>query len=130
MERTFAVAIAGVTQAESPVCAMTNNHGEQVTDTEFLTLLSDAGYKMTTIDLTKDDIPADCRLMITFNPKSDFLTDKDGVSGISETTRLDKFLDEANSYMIFTNADTPELPNLEEYLAEWGIKYQRVSDES
>ncbi len=128
VERTFAINIAGVTRAESPIACWTTNHGELPYDNEILSLITDAGYILQPIDLAKEDIPADCRLIVTYKPKNDFLSSKDGVSSISEVEKLDAFLGNANSYMIFTDADTPVLPNLEEYLEEWGISYARTTE--
>lgn len=128
MERTYAVAISAVTRAESPIACLTTNHGEGFYDTAMTDLLVDAGFKVGLIDLASDEIPEDCRLIVTYNPQSDFLV-ADGVSTISEVDKLDKFLDGAHSFMIFTDSDTPELPNLEEYLEEWGITYSRTVDE-
>jgi hypothetical protein len=35
--------------------------------------------------------------------------------------KVDKYLDEANAFFYICNADSPKLPNLDEYLAEWGV---------
>lgn len=128
MERTYAVAISAVTRAESPIACITTNHGEAFYDTELVNLLVDAGYEISLLDLATEEIPEDCRLIVTYNPQSDFLV-ADGVSTISEVDKLDKFLDGAHSFMIFTDSGTPELPNLEEYLEEWGVTYARAVDE-
>lgn len=127
-EKKFAACIMAVTQLETPLALFTSNHGEQAYDIEFETVLVDAGYKVSTIDLAKEDIPEDCRLLVTFMPADDFLV-KDGVSEISEIEKLDKFLDGTNAYMVFTDYSTPTLPNLEEYLEEWGIAYERADSE-
>ena len=127
-EKKFAASIIAVTQAESPIAMLTSNHGEAIYDNELVALLNDAGYRVGTMDLARDEIPEDCRLIVTFNPKSDFLV-KDAVSEISEVEKLDKFLDGTNAFMIFTDYATPELPNLEEYLEEWGIAYERHTTE-
>lgn len=139
MERTFAVNIAAIIQAEAPIALFTVNHGETLPDQSLMQLISDAGYKVGLADLSTgtvqmsdgtvyEKIPEDTRLIITYDPKSDFLV-KDGVSEISEIEYLDKFLDKANAYMVFTDADTPVLPNLEEFLEEWGISYCRSTEE-
>jgi hypothetical protein len=65
--------------------------------------------------------------MVIYDPQHDFLVN-DGISGISEIEKLDKFLDETNSLMVFVNPSTPVMPNLEEYLEEWGIKFNRHTD--
>ncbi len=65
--------------------------------------------------------------MVVYDPQDDFLV-KDGVSTISEIEKLDRFLDGTNALMVFLNPTTPLLPNLEEYLEEWGIKFNRHTD--
>lgn len=128
-ESRFAATILAVTRAESPVCALLSNHGEAYSDAELMSLVYDAGYDCRVVDLSKDEIPENCRLMICYNPTSDFMTSYDGISEISEIEKLDKFLDGANSFMVFVSPSTPKLPNLEEYLYEWGIEFGRYTDE-
>lgn len=128
-ESRFAATILAVTRAESPVCALLSNHGEAYADSELLSLIYDAGYDYEIIDLSKDEIPEDCRLMISYNPMTDFMSSYDGVSEINEIEKLDKFLDGVNSFMVFVSPSTPVLPNLEEYLYEWGIEFARETNE-
>ncbi len=128
-ESRFAATIVAVTRAEAPICALLSNHGEAYQDSELMSLVSDAGYECIPLDLSKDEIPEDCRLMISYNPTSDFMSSFDGISEVSEIEKLDKFLDGINSFMIFVSPQTPVLPNLEEYLYEWGIKFGRHTDE-
>ena len=128
-EKKFAAAILSVIKAESPVACVTINHGETFKDYELFYLLDNAGYIVQTIDLANQEIPEDCRLMVVCNPTSDFLV-KDGVSDVSEIAKLNAWLDELNTLMVFMSPDSPVLPNFEEYLEEWGIKYDRYTDES
>ena len=134
-EKRLCAAIMAVTRAESPICCVTYNHGEPfVTSADaaasgaMLTLLEDAGYKIRFINLTTEEIPDDCRLLVIYNPLDDFLV-IDGVSDISEIQKIDKFLDGTNSLMVFMNPTSPVLPNLEEYLEEWGIKFDRHTNQ-
>ncbi len=129
-ESRFAATIIAVTRAESPICAFLSNHREAYSDSELISLVYDAGYEVITLDLSKDEIPEDCRLMICNNPSSDFISSFDSVSQVSEIEKLDKFLDGLNSFMIFVSPQTPVLPNLEEYLYEWGIEFGRYTDEA
>ncbi len=133
-EKKMIQGILAVTQAESPVACVTYNHGEPFsTSTDLaesqylLSTLEDGGYKVQAIDLAKEEIPEDCRLIVIYDPKDDFLV-ADGVSSVSEIEKLDRFLDGTNSLMVFIDPTTPVLPNLEEYLEEWGIKYARHED--
>ncbi len=123
-EKKFVSTILSVTQAVSPIACLTNNHGEGFYDYELLEQIQDAGYIPQMIDLTKEEIPADCRLLVVYNPQTDFQV-KDGVSDISEIEKIDRFLDGNNSMMVFMNPNTPSMPNFEEYLEEWGAVVNR-----
>ena len=133
-EKKLVSGILAVTQAESPIACITINHGEPfvtesaIRETQYIvSLLEDGGYKVQLLDLAHQEIPEDCRLMVIYDPQDDFLV-KDGVSTISEIEKLDRFLDGTNALMVFLNPTTPLLPNLEEYLEEWGIKFNRHTD--
>ena len=128
-EKTFASTILAVAQAESPIACITVNHTETFSDYELLNTLQDAGYKVQTIDLAYQEIPEDCRLIVIYNPKEDFMV-KDGVSEISEIEKIDRYLDGLScSLMVFVNPETPKLKNLEEYLEEWGVVIDRHTDQ-
>ena len=134
-EKKFLSAIIAVTRAESPICALTVGHGEpfdpktgETEYTEFVKLIENAGYDIAYLDLEKDEIPENCRLIITFDPQKDFSTAFQKESGaVSEIAKLDKFLSNSYSFMVFVDEDTPALPALEEYLEEWGIVISRYS---
>ncbi len=131
-EQKIASLLLALTRAESPVAAFITNHGEAMESCESLReLVHRAGFDVVTLDLSKDEIPADCRLLISYDPKADFLGlgNPAFVEGDqSEIDKLDKFLDKAYSFMLFVDADTPELPVLEEYMEEWGITVGRAEN--
>lgn len=134
-EKKFTQSIIAVTKAESPICGITVNHGEpfatEAGREEYSTLLrviEDAGYEIQYLDLTRDAIPEKCRLILTFDPQEDFMGKKESPTGVSEIAQLDAFLGKTYSYMIFVDADTPVLRNLEEFLQEWGITFDRSQD--
>lgn len=139
-EKKLSAMILSVTRAESPICCITYNHGEQlfkdnaspeVKDeyTAFIKLVEGAGYIPQFIDLERDAIPEDCRMIITFAPTEDFKAFGNlGENGVSEIEKLDKYLDEANAFFYVCNAEAPKLPNLDEYLAEWGVTVAREKD--
>ena len=130
-EKRFASAILAVTQAESPVAGILTGHGEVFSDAELVYLLELAGYEVQIIDdLTAATLPDNCRLLVCFNPTSDFLA-ADGISDISEISVLDDFLaGENHSLMVFMSPSSPVLPNLESYLELWGISFGRHTDHS
>ena len=126
-EKAFTSSILAVTRAESPLACLTYNHGEQFEDETFYNTLVDAGYEVSLIDLAMEEIPEECRLMVVFNPDTDFQA-PDGVTDIDEIGKLSDFLDATNSMMVFMDADTPKLTNFEEFLEEWGIVFNRYTD--
>ncbi len=130
-EQKIASILLALTRAISPIAGFITNHGEDVAScTTFRTLVERAGYDVIDIDLSKDAIPDDCRLLICYDPQTDFLGlgndayDPD-TDGASEIKKLDDFLDKAYSFMLFVDKDTPELPVLEEYMEEWGVTISR-----
>ncbi|MBO5295146.1 MAG: Gldg family protein [Clostridia bacterium] len=130
-EKTFIKGIMAVTRAEAPICAITVGHGEpfdpktgETEYTEFLKVIEGAGYDIAFVDLKEQELPENCRLVVTFDPQTDFLSGFfDG--GVSELSKLEKHLEKAYSYMVFVDADTPKLTNLEEFLEQWGIAFER-----
>ncbi len=122
-EFKFTSAILALTQTESPIACITKNHGETL-NAYLVELLIDAGFDVKAIDLTTEQIPADCRLIVVNDPKTDFITTADGAD-ISEIEKLDRFLDGFGSLMVFMSPETQTLPDLDEYLEEWGIKFER-----
>jgi hypothetical protein len=81
------------------------------------------------IDLEKDELPENCRMIITYDPQTDFYGYGNlGETGTSEIEKLDAYLDEAYSFMLFVDDETPVLPVLEEYLEEWGVVISRAEN--
>ena len=124
-EKIIASCLMRLTQEDSPLCYFTANHGEAFDDYEFMRTAVEAGYTVAFIDLANEDIPEDCELLITFDPKQDFMIN-DTVSGVSEIAKLDAFMDRGGKYMIFLSSDTfasGKRENLESFLARRGIVY-------
>lgn len=134
-EKRFAATIMSLTRAEAPILCITTNHGEDIylengtvnpEYTEFLEVVRGAGYIPMPLDLEHDEIPENCRMILTFNPKEDFRAFGNlSESGVSEIEKLDKFIDKSYNFMYVCDRSTPYLENLEEYLEEWGIKVAR-----
>lgn len=125
-EKQFASAMLAVTRASTPVACLTNNHGENIENISgFKATLEEAGYEVKTLNLETEEIPEDCRLVIVFGPQNDFMSVRTGTSDINEIGKLDDFLQDGNSMMVFMDPETPVLPNFEEFIAEWGIQFDR-----
>ncbi len=130
-EKMFASAIMAVTRAESPVACLTVGHGETLPSDDLLKTLNTAGFEVQSLDLRTQEVPGNCRLVIVYNPISDFLDSDDGVTEIDEIDKLDVYLDGGNSMMVFLSPDslgTKRLDNFENYLEEWGITYNRLEE--
>ena len=142
-QKQFVKQILDVTGAEAPICCLTVNHGEPFANwdlndranwpeySEFMNVIEGAGYEIQFLDLANQEIPENCRLILTFDPQTDFVSSfgNENVT-VSETKKLDAFLNKSYSFMVFMDADTPPMPNLEEYLTFWGIEYQRANGQN
>ncbi|MBQ7173777.1 MAG: hypothetical protein IJR88_06650 [Clostridia bacterium] len=107
---------------DAPLALLTNNHGETFYDYELIYLLDDAGYAVDYIDLSKEEIPASCNLILTYNPNTDFL-DSDG-NRASETDCLKDFLSTpGNHFLLFAESGTPRLASLESFLLQYGVSF-------
>ncbi len=138
-EQKLSAMILSLTRAESPICAITNNHGETIFGesgevkkeySTFIELIGGAGYDVVYLDLEREEIPENCRMIITFDPQYDFKAYGSlGENGVSEIDKLDRYLEKANAFFYICNRETPVLPSLEEYLTEWGITVMRTDGE-
>ncbi len=130
-EKKLTAGILTVTRAEAPVACFTVNHGETTPDSALRTTLEDAGFTVQNIDLSSGEpIPEDCRLIVIYNPQSDFhLGSTKG--DIDEINILNDYLDKSNALMVFMDPKTNKgqrLTVLEDFLETWGISYDRYTD--
>lgn len=130
-EQKIVSILMGLTRAVSPVAAFITNHGENVAGiSAFRSLVESAGYEVVDLDLSRDPIPENCRLLISYDPQTDFLgLGNSAYTGTaadeSEIDKLDGFLNRSCSFMLFVDKDTPKLTVLEEYMEEWGVTVSR-----
>lgn len=128
-EQRLVSAIHAVTQVVTPVACYTNNHGEEDTfkNSALHMLLYENGYDVQPINLLEQDIPADCTLIVIFNPQDDF-QEKDRFHDVSELDKLERFMDNNHSVMYFFDYETKRMENLEAFLADWGVGIARHTD--
>lgn len=118
-------AILSLTQSEMPVVAFTGSHGETVGSeaSAIMSLFEDGGFEVVTVDLTKEDLPEDTRIVVINNPVFDF-AGIEAEEGSNEISKLDAFMDTYGTLMVFTSPENAgKLTNLSELLDEWGIKF-------
>ena len=122
-EKKLITAMTQITQAETPIAYFTYTHGESLSYT-MQEMFYDAGYELRTIDLVNEEIDEDARLIVISDPKYDFEGISEDTAGRkSEIEKIDDFLDGFGNVMIFRDPDTGELPELDEFLVEWGIEF-------
>ncbi len=125
-EHKFVSAILSVTDAEMPPVYFTASHGEKVGQDALAlkNLFSDAGFEVRNIDLAKEDISDDARIVVINDPVYDFAGVEAGTDTVNEIAKLDDFLDRRGCLMVFTSPEyAGNLTNLSEFLVEWGISF-------
>ena len=133
-EYRFISNIMQVTQSDAPIVYFTTGHSEDVPTDEGSTsaaaltlagLFHDYGFDVRPIDLSREDIADDARVIVIFNPKYDFLGIEADDETSNEIDKLDKFMDGLGGLLVFEDAEYCEgLTNLNEYLEEWGISFR------
>ena len=122
-EYKITTAIIQMTE-KNPIAYFTVNHGETTGTSTLWKLLQDAGYDVREIDLLTEDIDyGNAQLIIINGPQYDFT----GIEAdVNEIKKIDDFLDNVGSLMIFMDASArskQNFSNLDELLNEWGISY-------
>lgn len=121
-DRIISSGIMRAIDPEQPLACVTLNHGESFGSYELIYLLDEAGYSVKPIDLYKDSIPAECELIISYNPTSDLIDDE--LSAVSEINKLEQFLSQpGKTFLAFIGNNSPSLPNYEKYLETWGVDF-------
>ena len=129
-ERKMCEAILSMTAKSLPIACFTTGNGESIPrqedeETGYLyERIRDAGFLVMTIDLEREEIPADCTLLIINGPTEDFASGRiEDITSDSPITKIDRFLDAYGTVYYFRDPAAGTLPNLEEFLREWGISF-------
>jgi len=108
---------------DNPIAYFVTGHGEQTEGTVMWSLFEDAGFDVRKIDLSKETPDDAAKVMVINNPKFDFLGGNDSVN---EIKKVDEFLDNNfGGLMVFMDANSGELPELDAFLSEWGIAFRQ-----
>lgn len=129
-EQKMCEAILSLTAKDLPLACFTVGNGETLPtqgDEEsgyLFEAIRDAGFRVTAIDLETEDIPASCAVLILNGPTEDFASGRlEDMDYNSPITKIDRFLDNYGTVFYFRDTAAGTLPNLEEFLAEWGIGF-------
>lgn len=131
--------LASLTAIKKPVAYFSTGHGETYYDPEnpesedslamasFAELLTERGMTLRTINISEvDRIPDDCALLIINCPTQPFATDPsqyDRFDYVSDLEKLDRYLVSESGAIIFNKAYDVSLPEIESFLAEWGVSF-------
>ncbi len=127
-EMRITASILAVTKASGDKVVFTTGHDESFSS-QITEIMINAGYdtsdSLMIVDLAKQDIPENTRLVIINNPRRDFSGYQAAKNGnVNEISKLDKYLSSHGNLFVLINNETPELPELAEFLeADWGISY-------
>lgn len=118
-EMKISSAINFVTADEVPVMANISGHDELGVTTslfsDFIEMAKDNNFEVINLNLTTQAIPQDVKYINIIGPALDL--------SLEEIDKLDRFLDRGDvTIAIYLRYDTPDLPNLKEFMAEWGIE--------
>ncbi len=145
-EYKMATAFLAVTSVIEPVVCFAYGHGESYyvpeTDTAnaalmagsdpdkstFYDLMRKEGLRVVYINLDTQDIPEDCVLLVMDGPTVDYSArDTTLLGNVSAFTRMHEFMmDRQGALMVFKDPDYT-LPNLEDFMGDWGIGFQNNS---
>ncbi|MBE6634595.1 MAG: hypothetical protein E7617_00150 [Ruminococcaceae bacterium] len=127
-EEFFAAMVNRVLKTDADKTAyFTSYHGEK-TDVAFATMLANAGYNISMIDLRKSEIPEDAGLVVISNPVKDF--ERSANSKVrSEIERLGTYMENGGNLYVALDPYTDKLHVLENFLEDYGIKVSSVERE-
>lgn len=145
-EKTYTGAIIRAGVKDSPKAVFTVGHGESLDGIDLGEIagnktssleevshlvplfdsLFDMGFEVTLVDLDKEELPAETRIVIICDPKYDFLGyDTENPEADGEIDILRKYMDGWNSsLLVAVDTSTPSLPNLMEFMEhDYGLGY-------
>lgn len=107
---------------ENPIAYFVTNHNENVEGSAMKQLFIDAGYDVKSIDLSKETPDYENgKVIVINNPSYDFMGPDDSVN---EIAKLTTFMKNVGGIMVFMDETVNPTPNLDSFLAEWGVKFE------
>lgn len=122
-EMKFNAALLYITSRKSPVVSFTAGHGESVPEA-LVEIFTNCGFTIETVDLTRDEISEDSKMLIMCNPQKD-LTYSESDTATTEYTKISDYLNSYRSMVVIASPTMPALPVLDELLADFGMEILR-----
>ena len=128
-ELVFVSSFLQVALEENPVVCFTTGHGEDLDMDKYANLVGVfdlAGFETRVINLAEEDIPAETRMLVINNPRSDFPGYNEALNGdVDQIQKVSDYLNNVGSVMYFTDYRyASELTNLNDLLKLWNIEIQ------
>ena len=79
--------IMQVTQTDTPIVAFTTEHGESLDENgagNLATLFADNGFEVQSVNLANETLDDDCRILVIYNPRYDFIGSEADASQFNE----------------------------------------------
>ena len=113
-EQAMTSALMNISSGKRPLAAVIGGHAEAELGA-FTELLRLNSYEITAVNLFTGDIPEDASMLALAAPARDLSAE--------ELRKIDAFLEGGNNRALFylASLSQPVLPNLDEYLGEWGV---------
>ncbi|MDP4152810.1 MAG: Gldg family protein [Bacillota bacterium] len=116
-EQQITSAIMYVTSDKTQKLLTTTGHEETV-GSGLKDLSTSNNYDLEEINLVEKDISDDTKMIAIVDPQRDFT--------VEEIDKLDRYTDRGDvGIMIFLSPTVKDLPNLQNYMAEWGLEPQK-----
>jgi len=122
-EMKINAAILYITDQKKPLVSFTTGHGESVPQT-LVDILTNCGFAIENVDLTKDNVSDNSKILFMCNPEKD-LTYSEDDSVETEYTKISKYLNDYRSMVVIGSPEMPKLPVLDELLESWGMELVR-----
>lgn len=124
-EKKFVSGIMQVTQTDKPIVSFTTQHGEALESANnLMTIFAENGFQVEGVDLSAAELSDDCRILVIYNPKWDFVGSEAEDANYNEIQKIDAFLDDYGCLLVYCDPEyVDNLTNLNEFLEEWGISY-------
>ena len=116
-ENQLTSAIISVTADKLPNVGIITGHGGSTTDgSNIQQVFADKQYTETDLSTITSDIPSDIDVLMLISPKTDF--------SLAELDKIDNFIQSGKGLQVYLDTSTPNLPNLQNYLANWGVTFE------
>lgn len=120
----LASALNAVNSDELPIVAFDTGHNEKADMSSYKKLLGNNSFDTKDVNLLTEDIPEKTQMLVLGYPTTDYTKE--------EIEKLDKFLSDTSlaadrSLMITFYPSQIDMPNLSNFLKEWGIGYSQAA---